>query len=149
MRICSTTFVLATLAVLTGCHRLDPSLPVPHALRPVLEITGPAWKLVEIAGTPVAEGSKASLDFLDTGKPDSRVSGNASCNKFSGKAKIAGTSIQFGPLISTKMACAAASLNAQEMEYLRALQNAERWEMKDHTLAIYSKGSEKPLRFVQ
>ena len=136
------------LLALSACHNLEPSLPIPDSLRPVLEITGPAWKLADIAGAPVIAGSKASLDFLDTGKPDSRVSGNASCNKFSGKAKIAAGTLQLSPLASTKMACAT-DVSAQESRYLQMLQAAERWDIKDRVLSIYSKVADKPLRFVQ
>jgi heat shock protein HslJ len=136
------------LLALSACHRPEPSVPIPDSLRPVLEITGPAWTLAEIAGVPVIAGSKASLDFLDTGKPNCRVSGDGSCNKFSGKAKIAAGTLQFSPLASTKMACSP-NISAQEARYLQMLQSAERWEIRDRILFIYSKGSDKPLRFVQ
>ena len=121
---------------------------MPASLQPVLQITGPAWKLTEIGGTPVVAGSKATLDFLDTGKPDSRVSGNGSCNKFGGKSTITGGTVHFSPLRSTKMACAS-ELNAQETKYLEMLQAAERWELRDRVLTIFCKGSDKPLRFVE
>ncbi len=148
MRLAISAVLASALLALSACHRLEPSVPVPDTLRPVLEITGPAWKLSEIAGAPVIAGSRASLDFLDTGKPDSRVSGNLSCNKFSGKAKIAASTLHFSRLASTKMACAA-DVSAQENRYLQLLQSAERWEIKDRALSIFSKATDKPLRFVQ
>ncbi len=138
----------ALIAFGASCHRLEPSLPIPESQRPVLGLTGPAWKLVEMAGSPALEASEATLDFLDTGKSDSRVTGNASCNQFSGKAQISGSSLHFSPLISTRISCAA-EVNDQESKYLKALQSAERFELKGNGLAIYSKGVEKPLRFVQ
>jgi len=38
--------------------------------------------------------------------------------------------------------------NEQEQRYIKALGDAERFEIKDDKLFVYVKGMEKPLRFV-
>ena len=107
-------------------------------------LPGSEWLLVDLAGGGVLDQVQATLTFLEAGK----VGGNGSCNRFFGTAEIHGESIKFGPLGATRMACPEAVMN-QETKYLRALQAAERFALKDPYLAIYCKGFEKPLRFTR
>jgi heat shock protein HslJ len=74
--------------------------------------------------------------------------GERVCNRFFGPAEITGSTIELGPLGSTRMACPEAVMN-QETKYLDALQAAERFEWKDPYLLIYCNGFEKPLRFTR
>lgn len=109
-----------------------------------LNLTGTEWRLEELAGGKVLDDPQATLMFPEAGK----VAGKGSCNRFTGAAEISGKSIRFGPLASTRMACAEPAMK-QETQYLAALQAAERYEWKSPNLLIYYKGSEKPLRFVK
>ncbi len=61
---------------------------------------------------------------------DGKVAGSGGCNRISGKASIAGDRISFGPMISTKMACAPAVMN-QESKFLAALGAVQRFEIDD------------------
>ena len=87
---------------------------------------------------------QATLAFQETGK----VSGNGSCNRFFGSAKINGNAIEFGPLGATRMACPEAVMN-QEAKYMGALQAADHFEWKAPYLLLHCKGFEKPLRFTR
>jgi heat shock protein HslJ len=109
-----------------------------------LNLSNSEWVLKDLAGSEVIEGVKATLAFAADGK----ASGNGSCNRFFGAAKIDGATIHFGPLGSTRMACAGPAMD-QETKYLNALQAAERFEWKDPELMVYCKGYEKPLRFIR
>jgi heat shock protein HslJ len=110
----------------------------------MVALQGTTWKLAEIAGTPVIEGSAATLEFTEAGK----VSGNGSCNRFFGGATIEGQTITIGPQGTTRMACAEA-IAAQENRYLKALGQAERFEQAGEALVIHCKGMDTPLRFVR
>ncbi|MBD1424955.1 META domain-containing protein [Sphingobacterium arenae] len=69
----------------------------------------------KLAGTWELDYIMESADFAQlysSRKPtitfdmaENKVSGNSSCNNFSGSVKIEGQAISFGPLMSTKMAC--------------------------------------------
>ena len=113
--------------------------------KPGLKLADSKWVLKDLAGSEAIAGGKATLAFGEDGK----VSGNGSCNRFFGTVKIEGETIHFGPLGSTRMACAAAAVMDQETKYLNALQAAERFEWKDPELVVYCKGYEKPLRFTR
>ena len=103
---------------------------------------GTAWRLSELNGEPVLENVKATLEFMPGGK----VSGNSSCNRFSGAVDVVADSIRFGALVSTRMACPDAIMR-QESAYLEALTNAERYTREGNSMVVHQKGSAKPLRF--
>ncbi len=107
-------------------------------------LAGSAWRLEDLGGAELVEGSSATLEFPEEG----RVAGNASCNRFFGSVEISGDALRFGAMGSTRMACAEA-VNRQESAYLKALEGAERFQRDGSTLFIYSKGMAKPLRFVR
>ena len=77
----------------------------------------------------------------------SRVAGSGSCNRFFGTVSIDGTAISFRPLGTTRMGCAEA-VAMQEVSYMRALQNAERFVLQRTALLIYVRGMQDPLRFI-
>jgi heat shock protein HslJ len=106
-------------------------------------LIGTKWELEDLAGQDVVDEARATLEF--TG--DGMVSGHGSCNRFRGPVVITGDSIEFGPLVATRMFCGEAVTN-QEMQYLAALNAAERWELKEPFLYI-SVGRQQPLRFVR
>ncbi len=116
----------------------------PLAVVVVLELAGTGWRLEDLGGAGVLDRVEATLEFPEEG----RAAGNGSCNRFFGTVEMKGETISFGPLASTRMACAEATSN-QEAKYLEALQSAERFTLDGSTLSIYSKGMEKPLRFVR
>jgi len=107
-------------------------------------LVGTEWQLEDLAGSGVVEGGRATLAFPAADK----VSGNGSCNRFSGPLQIKGTEIRLGPLESTRMACPEAAMN-QETKYLADLQAAERYEWNSPYLLIYCKDLEKPMRFTR
>jgi heat shock protein HslJ len=107
-------------------------------------LSGSEWLLEDLGGSGVIDNIQATLTFPEAGK----VTGNSSCNRFSGPAEISGDSVKLGPLASTRMACPEAVMN-QETKYLNALQAAERFEWKDPYLLVYCKGFDKPLRFTR
>jgi putative lipoprotein len=107
-------------------------------------LVGSAWRLEDLGGAPILDRVQATLEFPEEGK----AAGNGSCNRFFGAVEWKNETISFGPLASTRMACAEPVGN-QEAKYLEALRNAERFTLEGSALSIHSKGMEKPLRFVR
>src|SRR5262245_43341121 len=56
------------------------------------------------------------------------ISGTGGCNRFTGRASIAGKKITFGPIASTKMACTPAVMN-QEGKFFSALGDVRTWRI--------------------
>src|SRR5215471_20527079 len=97
-----------------------------------VNLTGTQWSLEDLGGKAVIQNSRATLAFPEAG----RVAGNGSCNRFTGSAEIKGGAIQLGPLAATRMMCEGEA-SAQEAEYLKALERAQRFEVKDGKLYLY------------
>ena len=74
------------------------------------------WQVDEIEGQAVVTQSHASLSFGTGGK----VAGNTGCNQFSGSARLAGSSVHFSPMASTRKACQP-ELMSQETRMMKAL----------------------------
>jgi heat shock protein HslJ len=106
-------------------------------------LIGTEWLLTDLPGTTVVVTSRASFAVRES----SAVTGNASCNRFSGGLEISGNNITFGPVAATLMACGDATLTAQETQFLKFLSAANRFEMRNPFLLIYAQGYDQPLHF--
>ena len=107
-------------------------------------LIGSAWRLEDLAGAGALDHVEATLEFPEAG----RVAGLASCNRFFGYFETSGATLTIARLGATKKLCPPALMD-QETKYLRALEGAERFVLDGATLAVYSKGLDKPLRFVK
>lgn len=73
---------------------------------------------------------------------DGKVTGSGGCNRIRGGMTINEARISFGPMISTKMACAPAIMN-QESDFLSALGDARLWridEQRDRLILVDAHG---------
>jgi heat shock protein HslJ len=98
--------------------------------------TDNAWQVTGIVGsdgTPAApvDAAAPTLSLID-----GAVAGNASCNQYSGTYEIDGSSITFGPMISTQMFCD--GLMDQEIAYLAALGTVDTWSIDGDELQLKS-----------
>lgn len=84
------------------------------------------WQVTEIDGeAPVADTSP-ELRFL---ADESRLAATAGCNRFGGQYSIDGQSIDFGPLMSTLMACPNEAVSELERQMVDALGRIDRFEI--------------------
>jgi putative lipoprotein len=107
-------------------------------------LVGSAWRLEDLAGAGTPDRVEATIEFPEAG----RVAGSASCNRFFGYFETSGASLTIARLGATKKLCPPALMD-HETKYLRALEGAERYAIEGTTLTVYSRGLDKPLRFVK
>ena len=103
----------------------------------VASVQGSQWELLSLGGTPVLEsGNKPTLTFPEPG----RIAGSASCNRYSGSAQVTpdGKLALSAPnaIAVTRMACAEAALNEQEMRFLQLLGSAGQMKLEGDQLSI-------------
>ena len=115
----------------------------------VERVSGGGDEAGDPSGTWLAESirQRGVIDNLQTvieiGR-DGRVSGRGGCNRISGRADISGSRISFGPVASTKMACAPAIMD-QEAKFLAALDDVRKWRIDERRGKLYlldARGSE-------
>ena len=70
------------------------------------------------------------------------VSGSTGCNTFSGAVTIDGSELSFGPLVTTRMACADPAANAQEEAFLTAMDGVSGYTVDDQGRLVLQGGPE-------
>ena len=104
-------------------------------------LVGTPWNVVNYnngkeATVSLVADSTITLQFAAEGT----VSGNAGCNQYNGSFTTEGDALTVGPLATTRMACLSEDLNAQETQYLAALQNSATYDISNGTLTIRDAG---------
>jgi putative lipoprotein len=84
-----------------------------------------AWNLAEMGPTADFAHLQPTIEFT----ADGRVSGFAGCNTFNGSYTTEGSTLTWGPLATTKMACQRPG-SAVESDYLAALTGVETWTVE-------------------
>lgn len=118
--------VRATLTVATQlCQDTMSGAQFPHQARltvngesyegcggdPLRLFRGAEWVVDDLAGRGIIDRSRLSIRFLE----DGRVSGLASCNRYTGRYQFNGEGgVTFSQVATTRMACAPALMNQEE-----------------------------------
>jgi heat shock protein HslJ len=153
---CPRALVLIATAVLAACagpRRPDQARAagVPDSAAPMGDtaaapaadsaaaLEGTDWRLVELGGAPVArqERNHPGFRLVAEGR---KVQGSAGCNRMMGSYTLQGTTLKFGPLASTRMACPRMEI---ETKFLAALHATTRYELAERNLTLY--GGDAPL----
>lgn len=139
------------ISVMLGCSPAPTPTPepkpeaAPEAISTAesMSLEGTEWIVVSIDGTPAADDVQSTISFQTEGN----ASGSAGCNNYFGSWAVEGDSIAFGHVGSTRMMCPPPQMD-QEDRFLTALGQAERFEIGDGALLIYSTGQAGPIRLV-
>jgi len=124
-------FLLAMLgASLVGCAGHSAQLQRNHAY--VVE-----W----IGERPLMDYSHLTVTFDESG----RAYGNGGCNHWFASYTLDGDKLSFGPVGSTRKACAPA-LMEQEQRFFKALQTVERWDISPIEQVRFWPANGLPLR---
>jgi heat shock protein HslJ len=114
------------LLLMTACTASPSPSPLP-AVPTVERLDGTSWQLLRMGDQDLPEGVEVTLELAG-----GQASGSAGCNQYSGAYAISGASIDFGPLVSTEMACPEPAM-AFESEYLAALEAVTSWAVPQDT----------------
>ncbi len=99
------------------------------------------WRVETLADAALAPGSAVTMKF----GADDRLSGKASCNRYSASYETDGDRLSVGPAAATRMACAP-PLMQQEARFLSLLAGVRRWSVAGGALTLYSEDGARALR---
>ena len=98
------------------------------------DLEGTTWVLTAFNQNHPIEGTQPTITF-----EDGQVSGNASCNLFGGSYQVKVDAISFSDLFATEMYCMdPEGAMEQERTYLELLGAAQRFELVDGILTIFT-----------
>jgi heat shock protein HslJ/membrane-bound inhibitor of C-type lysozyme len=91
---------------------------------PAALLQGEKWVVEDLNGRGIIDRSRMTVRF----EPDGRVSGKASCNKYSATYSLTGEGLTVSEAAVTRRACAESLMN-QEREFLGLLRDIRRFSM--------------------
>jgi heat shock protein HslJ len=128
-----TRFSVGDTLTLTGAGKTltyDRAPPVQS-----VELVGTRWTLASIVSGSTASSVPSNVEATLVLEADGTASGSAGCNTFHGSYQTSGNQLTFGPLGSTRKACADDVMTV-EQTYLAALQNAATYTIAGNSLTI-------------
>lgn len=111
---------------------------------PLPKLAGVEWQVTSYNNNRQAVVGVTGDTPLTLSFADGQVTGNAGCNTFRGTYTTQGQSIAFGPLATTRRACAE-PLMAQEREFLLALASAVTWRIDGKVLDMHRADGERAI----
>jgi len=127
MRVIAWSLFLGILLV--SCVKRETAGPGPEAAG----IEGIQWYLLEVAGStisPMADDKQPHI-LLDPARK--QATGFSGCNNFFGGYELDGSSLKFGPVGATRMACPDLETGL-ETEVFKTLDQTRAWETKEEEL---------------
>ncbi|MEO8041559.1 MAG: META domain-containing protein [Acidobacteriota bacterium] len=92
------------------------------------------WKLVQLNGV---NASNSLAAYLELDADQTRFTGNSGCNRMFGAVSVRRDRVDFSNIGTTKMACADRRAQRAESDFVRALENANRFERRGNLLELY------------
>ena len=99
------------------------------------DLTSKKWMLRSINGKAV--DLKRNAPFLNFDADKRSAGGHSGCNSFGGDYTVSGSTIKFGDMIQTMMACEHEGRMEVERGFMNGLRNANRFEIRGNRLMIY------------
>ena len=142
MKILATLFcvLLAVAACEPDSTKVSEAAPSSGA---ELGIEEHVWVAEDIGGKGVIDNSHIVLT-LNAGN----ASGKSGCNSYRGSYSLSGDQLSFGPMMSTRMACAAEAMMKQERDYLEVLSKVTSYDRGDGGALILKTTDGKKIRFM-
>ncbi|UOQ70313.1 META domain-containing protein [Hymenobacter cellulosilyticus] len=141
--LCSTALILQ----LASCRSTVPVTATPGASTPntpLAELRNTRWVLRSLNNRAIVTPANGEAYILLRNQ-ELRAEGNAGCNRFGGTFTLTKPGeLEFGPLMSTRMACLSDQDNTTEQGFLAALKATRTYQISGDTLRLYAPASPTP-----
>ncbi|MEQ8557580.1 MAG: META domain-containing protein [Henriciella sp.] len=124
----SSQFETRTGLINLGAVRLHPE---PSVIVDMAELAGKDWLVARLDGEPLMQTTRATIRFNEEG----RISGNASCNAYTGSFKLNAGQLTIAPLALTRKACVP-QLMEQEQAFISVLQSVTQVRIDETGLLV-------------
>jgi heat shock protein HslJ len=111
-------------------------------------IEGIQWYLLEVGGSPISPMANDKQPHIMLDPARKQATGFSGCNNFFGGYELDGSSLKFGPVGSTRMACPDLETGL-ETEVFKALEQTRAWKFQGKKLFFLSSDIVALARFSQ
>ena len=132
--------VLGGLLLAAGCGSKESAPVDPEVVKK--ELLDKVWVCESMFRRDIHGDTPVTLQL----HADGTVSGSGGCNTFTGTYNLAGASLSFGPLASTKKMCGPAA-SEQEFSYLTFLSQISKFAVDGDELELFSSDQPSPMIF--
>jgi heat shock protein HslJ len=136
--------LLAATLLAPACQTTPPpasSSPAAASSTPPAALRNTRWVLRRLGRQPIPTAATQE-PYLLLRANELKAEGNGSCNRFAGSFELpAPGQLRFGPLLSTRMACADPAGTATETGFLRALDATRTYQISGDTLRLFGDGN--------
>ena len=129
--------------LLFSCVKHETNGPVTEAAG----IEGVQWYLTEVAGSPISAKANDKQPHIMLDPVEKSATGFSGCNNFFGSYELDGSSLKFGPVGATRMACPDIETGL-ETEVFKGLDQTRTWKIQDGKL-IFLDDSDVLARFTK
>ena len=98
-------------------------------------IEGIQWYLTEVGGSPVSPMADDKQPHILLDPEEKQATGFAGCNNFFGRYELDGSSLTFGPMGATRMACPDLETGL-EASVFEALESTRKWKIEGRDLLL-------------
>ena len=105
--------------------------PEPRAVVSIPQLAGNEWMVARLGDDPLLQTTRATIRFGE----DGRISGNASCNAYTGSFKLNAGMLTIAPLALTRKACVP-QLMEQEQAIISVLQTVSYVQIDESGLLV-------------
>lgn len=123
--------VLCIAMLLVSCTKKD----IPTSGAQAADIEGIQWYLTEVGGLPVSLMADDKQPHILLDPAQKQATGFAGCNNFFGSYELDGSSLTFGPMGATRMACPDLETGL-EASVFNALESARKWKIEGGELLL-------------
>jgi heat shock protein HslJ len=123
--------VLCIAMLLVSCTKKD----IPTSGTEATGIEGIQWYLTEVGGLPVSLMADDKQPHILLDPAQKQATGFAGCNNFFGSYELDGSSLTFGPMGATRMACPDLETGL-EASVFNALESARKWKIEGGDLLL-------------
>jgi heat shock protein HslJ len=135
-------FLAGLLALgMQGCASVDGKS---GSRTPASSLTNTYWKLISLDGKPVTAEKDQRAAHLILQEKDNRLAGSGGCNRIMGSYRLDGSSLSFGKVASTMMACGNMH---DEQAFLATLEKIKRWKIEGDRLDLLDESGQSRVRF--
>jgi len=134
--------VMCILMLLVSCMKRD----MPPSGTGVEGSEGIRWHLTEVGGSPVSLMADDKQPHILLDRKQNQATGFGGCNNFFGSYERDGSSLTFGPVGSTRMACPDPEMSV-ETDFFKALEQTHQWKLEGHELLFLDGSSQVLARF--